>query len=141
MKYICLPGLAALVIATSGFAQTTSTSILGTVTDASGASISGAKVTATNVKTNVASTTVTTDTGDYAFPLLDVGEYQVSVDQPGFKAETRKGIVLQVNEKVRVDFRLQVGSQTEQVTVTAEAANLRTDEASLGGTVEQQTPR
>lgn len=138
MKYICLPGLAALVIATSGFAQTTSTSILGTVTDASGASISGAKVTATNVKTNVPSATVTTDTGDYAFPLLDVGEYQVSVDQPGFKAEIRKGVLLQVNEKVRVDFRLQVGSQTEQVTVTAEVANLRTDEASVGGTVEQR---
>ena len=138
MKYICLPGLAALVIATSGFAQTTSTSILGTVTDASGASISGAKVTATNVKTNVPSATVTTDTGDYAFPLLDVGEYQVSVDQPGFKAEIRKGILLQINEKVRVDFRLQVGSQTEQVTVKAEAATLRTDEASIGGTVEQR---
>ena len=138
MKYVFLPGLAALVIATSGFAQTTSTSILGTVTDASGASISGAKVTATNVKTSVPSTTVTTDTGDYAFPLLDIGEYQVSVDHPGFRAEIRKGILLQVNEKVRVDFRLQVGSQTEQVTVTAEATNLRTDEASLGGTVEQR---
>src|SRR6476620_7496915 len=120
MKYVFLPGLAALVIATSGFAPTTSTSILGTVTDASGASISGVKVTATNVKTSVPSTTVTTDTGDYAFPLLDIGEYQVSVDHPGFRAEIRKGILLQVNEKVRVDFRLQVGSQTEQVTVTAE---------------------
>ncbi len=63
---------------------------------------------------------------------------QVAVEQPGFKAETRKGILLQVNEKFRVDFRLQVGSQTEQITVTAEAANLRTDEASIGGTVEQR---
>jgi hypothetical protein len=138
MKYIRVSGLAAFAIAISGFAQTTSTSILGTVTDATGASISGVKVTATNIKTNVPSTTVTTDTGDYAFPLLDIGEYQVSVDHPGFKAEVRKGILLQVNEKVRVDFRLQVGSQTEQVTVTAEAANLRTDEASVGGTVEQR---
>jgi len=130
--------LACLVFCLTGFAQTTSTSIVGSVTDTSGATISGAKVTATNVKTNVASNTVTTETGDYAFPLLDVGEYQVVVEQPGFKAETRRGVILQVNEKFRVDFRLQVGSQTEQVTVTAEAANLRTDEASLGGTVEQR---
>ena len=138
MKQFGLLGLAAFVITTSGFAQTTSTSIVGTVTDATGASISSSKVTATNIKTNVSSTTVTTETGDYAFPILDVGEYQVSVDQPGFKPEIRKGILLQVNEKVRVDFRLQVGSQTEQVTVTAEATNLRTDEASVGGTVEQR---
>ena len=132
---MCLTGV---LLTTAGLAQTTSTSILGTVTDASGASIAGAKVTATNVNTGVPLSTVTTDTGDYAFPLLQVGDYAVAVEHPGFKAETRKGIVLQVNEKFRVDFRLQVGSQTEQVTVTAEAANLRTDEASLGGTVEQR---
>ena len=138
MKNIYLLSLVSLIFTTASFAQTTSTSILGTVTDASGASISGAKVTATNVKTSVASTTVTTETGDYAFPILDIGEYQVVVEQPGFKGETRKGIVLQVNEKFRVDFRLQVGSQAEPITVTAEAANLRTDEASIGGTVEQR---
>lgn len=133
-----LLGMGLVFTLTLGLAQTTSTSILGNVTDASGASVSGAKVTATNVKTSVASTTVTTDTGDYAFPILDIGEYQVMVEQSGFKAETRKGINLQINEKFRVDFRLQVGSQTEQITITAEAANLRTDEASLGGTVEQR---
>ncbi len=138
MKRFYSVGLGCLVSIAISFAQTTSTSILGTVTDASGASINGAKVTATNVKTSVSATTVTTDTGDYAFPLLDIGEYQVSVDQPGFKAETRKGVTLEVNEKVRVDFRLQVGSQSERVTVTAEAANLTTDEASIGGTVEQR---
>ena len=93
MKQFGLLGLAAFALAVSGFAQTTSTSIVGTVTDASGASISGSKVTATNVKTNVSATTVTTDTGDYAFPILDVGEYQVTVDQPGFKPEIRKGVV------------------------------------------------
>lgn len=137
MRYLYqlwLTGLLAVV----SFAQTTSTSILGTVTDASGASIAGAKVTATNVNTGVPSTTVTTDTGDYAFPLLQVGEYQVAVEQPGFRPEVRRGITLQVNEKVRADFSLQVGSQAEQVTVTAEGTNLRTDEVSLGGTVEQR---
>jgi len=138
MKNSFLVSFGAVLISATCVAQTTSTSIVGAVTDATGASVSGAKVTATNVKTSVASNTLTTDTGDYAFPLLDIGEYRVSVEQPGFKAETRQGIVLQVNEKIRVDFRLQVGSQAEQITVTAEAASLRTDEASIGGTVEQR---
>lgn len=138
MRQAYILSVAALFLAIASPAQTTSTSILGNVTDASGASISGAKVTATNVKTGVPANTVTTETGDYAFPLLDIGDYEVNVEHPGFKTEVRKGIVLQVNEKFRVDFRMQVGSQTEQVTVTTEAANLRTDEASLGGTVEQR---
>src|SRR3954452_22936128 len=138
MRSFCQLAVPALLIAVTALAQTTSTSIVGTVLDASGATITGAKVTATNVNTNVATATVTTDTGDYAFPLLDVGEYRVSVEQTGFKPEARQGIVLQVNEKFRVDFHLQVGSQTEKGTVTAEAVNLRTDEASIGGTVEQR---
>src|SRR5262245_55515615 len=101
MKNTCLLGLASLLLSTACLAQTTSTSIVASVTDASGAAISGAKVTATNVKTAISANTVTTETGDYTFPILDVGEYQVSVEQPGFKAETIKGLVLQVNEKVR----------------------------------------
>lgn len=138
MRHARLLALAVFATGITGFAQTTSTSILGTVTDATGASVSGATVTATNVKTSVVSNTVTTDTGDYAFPILDIGEYQVKVEHQGFKSETRSGVVLQVNEKFRVDFRLQVGSQAEQITVTAEGVNLRTDEASIGGTVEQR---
>jgi hypothetical protein len=122
----------------AAFAQTTSTSILGTVTDPTGASVANAKVTAKNVATGVSSVTQTTGTGDYTLPLLNVGEYEVTVESPGFKVETKGGIRLQVNEKVRADFQLQIGSQTETVTVKAEATNLRTDEASIGGTVEQR---
>jgi hypothetical protein len=120
------------------FAQTTSTSILGTVTDPTGASVAEAKVTGRNVNTNVPSVTQTTGTGDYILPLLDVGEYTVTVEAPGFKMETKSGIHLQINEKVRADFQLQVGSQIETVTIKAEATTLRTDEASIGGTVEQR---
>src|SRR3954453_18923459 len=62
-------------------------------------SISGAKVVATNVNTSVSSSTITTDTGDYTFLLLEVGQYEVTVDQAGFRTETRKGVELQINEK------------------------------------------
>ncbi len=118
--------------------QTTSTSILGTVTDPTGASIAQAKVTARNVRTGVVTETVTTTTGDYAIPLLDVGEYEVTAEAQGFKPETRGNILLRINEKVRVDFQLQVGSITERITVTSEAPALRTDEVSVGGIVEQR---
>ena len=70
---------ASLLVCATILAQTTSTSILGTVTDTTGAAVSGVKVTAKNVGTNVLSVTQTTGTGDYTLPLLDVGEYQVTV--------------------------------------------------------------
>src|SRR5258708_32477519 len=90
-------------------AQTTSTSILGTVTDSSSAIIAGAKVRVLNIRTGIKREDVTSSTGDYNFPLLDVGEYEVSVEAPGFKAETQKNVGLQINQKARVDFALQVG--------------------------------
>src|SRR5690606_19757447 len=100
----------------------TSTSIVGSVTDPSGAVVSGAVVTASNVKTGIQTRTVTTASGDYTIPLLDVGEYELTAQAPGFRVERRQGIRLQINDKLRVDFELQVGSQTETVSVTAEAA-------------------
>lgn len=119
-------------------AQTTSTAILGTVTDGTGAIVAGAKVTATQIGTQIRREDTTSSTGDYNFPLLDVGEYTLEVEATGFKTELRSNVLLRVNEKVRVDFRLSVGTQSERIEVTASAAILRTDEASLGQVVEQK---
>src|SRR5438045_8428484 len=88
-------------------AQTTSTSILGTVADSSGAVISGAKVSVLNVRTGIKREDVTSNTGDYNFPLLDVGEYEVTVEVAGFKLETQKNVVLQINQKARLNCALQ----------------------------------
>ncbi|MBY0376139.1 MAG: carboxypeptidase-like regulatory domain-containing protein, partial [Bryobacteraceae bacterium] len=120
------------------WAQTTSTSILGSVSDSSGSVMSGAKVTLTNVRTGVKAETTTTSSGDFVFPLIDVGEYEVSVEMSGFKSETRKGVLVQINEKVRVDFNLSVGQVTERIEVSAAATQLKTDEVSLGTAVEQR---
>jgi len=120
-------------------AQTTSTSILGTVTDASGSVVVGAKVVLRNVRTGITRTAQTTATGDYNFPLLDVGEYQITVEMPGFKTENRKNIQLEINQKARVDFVLQVGAQTERIEVSAQAAMLRTDDSTLGQVVTEKT--
>jgi hypothetical protein len=132
----CLLSLFTFCISVS--AQTTSTTILGTVSDASGAILAGAKVTAVNTRTGVKRDVVTSSTGDFSFPLLDVGVYDLTVDAHGFKQEIRRNILLEINEKVRMDFTLQVGATNERVEVTAEAATLRTDDATLGQTVEQR---
>ncbi len=123
---------------TSLWSQTTSTTILGTVQDSSGSVIGGAKVTLTNTRTGVKADTMSTSSGDFTFPLINIGEYTVSVEQSGFKTASRTGVLVQINEKVRVDFKLEVGQVTERVQVTAEIAQLKTDEASLGNVVEQR---
>ncbi len=138
MQRTLLSATLLFLTASSTFAQTTSTTILGSVTDSSGATVPGAKVVATNINTGIRRQDTTTATGDYGFPLLDVGMYSVTVEMKGFKTETQKGIELQINQKARVDFRLEIGAQTEIVTITAEVAQLKTDEASLGSVVEQR---
>ena len=132
LSLILLASLASL------WSQTTSTTILGTVQDSSASVIGGAKVTLTNTRTGVKADTLSTSSGDFTFPLIDIGEYTVSVEQSGFKTASRTGVLVQINEKVRVDFKLEVGQVTERVQVTAEIAQLKTDEASLGNVVEQR---
>ena len=134
-RWSCL--LLLLLVPFAG-AQTTSTTILGVVADSTGAVVTGAKVTVTNTRTGVSRDVVTSSTGDYVFPLLDVGVYDVAVDAKGFKTEIRRGVILNINEKMRVDFALQVGGANERVEVTAEGTTLRTDDATLGQTIEQR---
>lgn len=138
VQRLLLTTLFPLLLAFSGFAQTTSTTILGTITDPSGSAVAGAKVTATNARTQVKREDVTTSTGDYSFPLLDIGEYIVTVEAPGFKSASRANVLLQINEKLRVDFALQVGQVSERVEVTGAIAALKTDEASIGEVIEQR---
>src|SRR4029079_13798708 len=72
---------------------------------------------------------------DYNFPLLDPGDYSVTVEAPGFKTETRSGIQLELNLKARIDFHMEVGPETQTVEVTSQAALLSTDQATLGQVV------
>src|ERR687893_279851 len=101
-----LPSVCLLAHALWG--QTVSTQILGTVTDSSGAVVSGAVVTAKRPATGDVRTTTTNETGNYIFPLLDIGEYELSCAAAGFKTEVRSGIQLELQQKARVDFVLQV---------------------------------
>ena len=109
--------------------------VLGTVSDASGAIVSGATVKLTNLGTNETRTMQTGSTGTFAFPNLIAGVYRVEIEMTGFKKFIRDNAEVQVDVTNRVDATLQVGNITESVVVTTEAPPLQTDSASLGTTV------
>src|SRR2546421_11447078 len=108
----CLAGLFFLIQAP---AQTTSTEVLGTVTDSSGGVIPGAKVTLLRVATGERRESVTDTSGNYSFPLIEIGDYTVAVQAPGFKVETMTGITVALQQKARVNFRLEVGTASEKI--------------------------
>jgi hypothetical protein len=114
------------------WAQVDSGIIAGTVRDASGASMTGATVTITETQTNNRFDVTTDKQGDYVSPPLKVGTYSVSVEASGFKTYTQSGIMLNVQDRLRVDPRMEVGRQTDQITVTTEVAPVQTDTSSLG---------
>ena len=119
-------------------AQSTTQSILGLVTDATGAFVLGAKVTATNQGTNVALSTTSNATGNYTFPLMGVGDYTVKCEMQGFKTELVRNLRLETAAQLRQDFKLDVGSVTESVEVNASAVALQTENATVGAVIENR---
>jgi hypothetical protein len=101
--------------------------IVGTVTDPSGAVIANAKVTATNAETGVARTITTNDAGQYVLPGVHIGHYDVKAEASGLKVAEQKNVLLQVGDRARVDFQMVVGAATESVTVEAAAVRTQTD--------------
>jgi hypothetical protein len=87
-------------------------SISGTVTDPSGAVISGVTVTVTSISTNVQSTTVTDAKGFYSFPALNVDHYDVTVNHSGFKNFLERGVRINANSAILIDIKLEVGQVT-----------------------------
>jgi hypothetical protein len=123
----------AVVIAATGtlFAGVTA-SISGTVTDSSGAVLTGATVTATNVETGVVETKSTNAQGFYSFQTLPVGKYNIKVKQAGFKDYEQTGLVLDVNQAVVVDVKVQVGQGSETVEVSGTALHVDTATTQMG---------
>ncbi|MGB7846655.1 MAG: carboxypeptidase regulatory-like domain-containing protein, partial [Candidatus Acidiferrum sp.] len=111
-------------------------SISGAVTDASGASIAGATVTATNVETGIASAQQTNSQGFYSFQSLPLGKYTVEVEQKGFKTYRQTGLILDVNSALVVDVALQVGQSTEKIEVSSAALHVDTANTQMGEVIE-----
>src|SRR5580704_10742555 len=120
---------ALLIVASVAYSQTTSTQILGDVTDPSGAAVSGAGVEVLRPETGEKRTTTTDSSGGYVVPALEIGTYEVAVKAAGFQRAVKRGIVLELNQKARIDFTLQVGALTDTIAVTATAPVLKTDDA------------
>ena len=137
-KMFWLVAAMALAISVAVIGQTVSTEILGLVTDPAGAVVPGATITARRVATGDVRKSNSNETGNYIFPLLEVGEYEVTCSAPGFKAEVRRGVVLALQQKLRLDFQMQIGQQAELVEVTGAAPVLRTEDATLGSVIEHR---
>lgn len=120
------------------FAQTTATEILGIVKDSSGAVVAGAQVTITRVATGIRLSKQTDQNGEYAFPLLEIGQYTVHAEKTGFRAQTVTELRLETQQKARVDFTLTVGNVTESVEVVASGAVLETENSTVGQVIENK---
>src|SRR5436190_14526430 len=129
-----------VLVSTAVFGQTFRGTILGTVTDTSGAVISGAKIEAKNIATGLLRTTQTSADGSYSIPELPLGTYTVTVSQSGFQTSVTTSVVVDVATERRVDAALKTGQVTERVEVSgAELAQVETTSAEIGGTLTSET--
>jgi hypothetical protein len=126
------------VSAIPAFSQAVSGSLLGSVSDSTGAVVPAARITITERNTGVSRSTTTTESGYYNFSDVPSGVYTVNVEQTGFKKHVQSNIEVLVNSTRRVDVQLQVGEVNESVQITAETPLLQTDRADTGRTVETQ---
>ncbi len=119
-------------------AQQTNATIVGNVTDTTGAVMAGAKVTATEAATNTVRSTVTDNDGGYTIPALPVGTYSLSVEISGFASQRATGIHLDASQTARQDFKMSVGqvSQTVAVEAGAAAAQLQTETGAVGQVID-----
>ncbi|MGH9841112.1 MAG: carboxypeptidase regulatory-like domain-containing protein [Blastocatellia bacterium] len=128
------------LIALSSHAQVTTGTFLGFVSDTSGAVLSGAKVTAANEATGLTRTVTTSGSGEYVVALLPVGRYTLTFEAPNFKQRAIKGVVLELDQKARINATLEVGLITE--VITSDDANIaplaRTETAEAGEVIENK---
>src|ERR1700690_1444104 len=132
-----LAPIALILLSAVTFAQTGGTgSIKGTVTDPSGALITGATVTAINVATGIPTVAVTTDAGVFVLSLLQPGTYTVTITGAGFETLTQQQLIVDALATVTLNPTLQMGRASQSITVSAEPTILMTDDVKLGSSME-----
>ncbi|HYZ85702.1 MAG TPA: carboxypeptidase regulatory-like domain-containing protein, partial [Bryobacteraceae bacterium] len=140
MRIIPLKVLAGILAFALGCAAQTSTgTIVGAVTDSTGAVVAGARVVVTNSATSARFEATTNTEGAYTVPLLPPGAYGVTVSRQGFRTFEQKGIQLRVQQQARVDVMLQVGEVTESVSVVADAAVVEATASSVSKVVNNKS--
>jgi hypothetical protein len=124
--------VSSVLLIPAAYAQVDAGGIRGTVTDSSGALVSGAKVTLTSEGSGLSSEATTASDGNYAFTPIKIGSYTLVVEAAGFRKATQQGIKVDVQQQLKADFSLVPGSVQEQVFVTAAVSLLQTQDASVG---------
>jgi hypothetical protein len=127
-----------LLFSVPALAQSTAGRILGTVTDQSGAAVSGATVVVNDVQRGVSRTLATDDSGEYVAADLQPGTYKIRVEFKGFKTAERPNVVIEVATDVRADFSMQTGQVSETVVVSEEIPLVNTMSSTLGGTLSNE---
>ena len=130
-RLLALCSLMLMVFVGNSAAQAVYGSIIGTVTDTSGAAVVGAKVTVTDINKGISDTTTTNASGNYQVLHLIPDSYAVKVEGKGFKVVENKGVIVSADTAARVDLKLEVGGASELVEVTSEAPQLKTDRADV----------
>jgi Carboxypeptidase regulatory-like domain len=132
----CFLGLALL----SGLstAQTVTATMVGKISDPSGAAVTGAKIDVTNLATGLVRSVDSDSSGDFVVTLLPAGQYQLTAAKAGFKTTVLSSITLEVAQRARVDVGLKVGTPTENVDVTANSEILQTESSEIGMVVDSR---
>jgi hypothetical protein len=136
LRSIVIAGLLLLSSALSSLAQ--QATVQGVVTDSSGASVPGAKITVRNVNTGVLSNAETNTEGFYSIPFLVPGSYEVAATAAGFSPQTQTSLRLDVNMTARVDFKLAPGAVAETIEISAAAALLNTETTTVGQVIDNR---
>ncbi len=126
-------------LSVTALAQEFRATLLGRISDTSGAAVVGAQVIVTNLATSAVNRTVTSDTGDYVIPALQPGRYKLEVEANGFKKAIRENLTLEVLARPTIDVALEPGALTEAITVTADTSRLETADASRGEVITGRT--
>ncbi len=128
----------ALSVAACLLAQENTATITGQVQDSSGAGVAGAKITAKNVATGLERTVLSSESAIYTLPLLPIGGYELTSEKQGFEKVVQTGIVLQIDQRARIDFTMNVGATTSTVQVTADVPLTQTDSSSSGAVIDNR---
>jgi len=130
--------LTAILILCSAAIADVAGSISGIVQDASGAVLAGAQITAVNVETGIKTKVASDSKGFYSFAALPVGTYNLDIVKSGFKTYKQSGVVLRVNDVLRIDATLVVGNVQEQVSVQADAVHVETTSTQMGEVISEE---
>jgi hypothetical protein len=135
MRVLCMAACGCVAV----FGQANVGAIFGHVSDQSGGAVPGAVVVLLNPATNERATVVTNDRGDYIFNAVRPAAYRISAESKGFKTAVREGIILQVAEKISVEFTLEPGAVTERIEVQGDAPLLQPGTSDIGTVINQRT--